>query len=103
MKTILLAFLVFGMVGCQSAPRFAYSDSSGSSLEQAVTIEGAKNDEALDKAERAWIAKRYPHSRVDRRSIRGIQFRHYSVIELTTTEGHSQTVYFDITDYFSHQ
>jgi hypothetical protein len=103
MKTLLLALLVFGFVGCQSAPRFANSDRSGLSLAEAVTIEGAKDDEALDKAERAWIAKRYPGSRADHRSIRGIQFRHYSVIELTTAEGQSQTVFFDITDYFSHQ
>jgi hypothetical protein len=100
---LLLTLLVIASVGCQSTPRFAYSDSSGSSLQQAVVIEGATEDEALDKAERAWIARRYPGSRVERRSIRGIQFRHYSVIELTTTGGDSRTVYFDITDYFSHQ
>ena len=103
MKSLLLTLLLIASVGCQTTPRFAYSDSSGSSLQEAVVIQGAEADEALDKAERAWIASRYPGSRVERRSIRGIQFRHYSVIDLTTTGGDSRSVFFDITDYFSHQ
>ncbi len=77
--------------------------AGGSSLQQAVVIEGIVDDTVLEKAERAWIAKKYPSSIVGARSIQGIDGRHYSTVEITTAGGESRSVRFDITDYFSHQ
>ncbi len=103
MKPILLTVLVVVLAGCQSAPRITYSGASGSSLRQPVVIEGTADYEELQKAEKAWIAKKYPGSRIERRTIQGIDGRHYSILEVSTATGESRSVYFEVSDYFSHQ
>jgi hypothetical protein len=100
--TLAVLILATVLAGCRSTPQIAYSAASGTSLQDSVAIAGTANDEALDKAERAWIAKTYPASRIERRSIQGIQGRHYSVVEITTANGERRSVHFDISDYFSH-
>ena len=76
-----------------------YSGGDGSSLEQAVVIKGAKDEEAGVAAERTWMEQRYPGFHKGQQALLGAGGKHYDEIRITTREGH-KTVYFDITDFF---
>ena len=114
MKTLLILTLVLLVFGCRpetppgqnsgpSKPAAAgpvtYSDGDGSTIEKAVVIKGAKDEEAGVAAEYAWLRQKYPGYKLSKQSLRGSGDRHYDLIEIDTREGH-KTIYFDITDFF---
>ena len=77
----------------------SYSGGDGSSLEQAIVIKGAKDEEAGVAAERTWMEQRYPGFHKGQQALLGSGGKHYDEIRITTREG-QKTVYFDITDFF---
>ena len=98
MRTFLLTLLAFALVGCRNVP-LSYSGGDGSSLQQAVIIKSAKNEEAGVAAERTWMEQRYPGFHKGEQALLNSDGKHYDEIKITTREGH-KTVYFDITDFF---
>ena len=98
MRTLCLALLAVIIVGCRTAP-LSYSGGDGTSLEHAIVIKGAKNEEAGVAAERAWMEQRYPEFLKGQQALLSSGGKHYDEIKITTREGH-KTVYFDITDFF---
>ncbi len=98
MKTLRLTLLASLLIGCQAAP-FRFSGGDGSSMESAVIIRGARDEEAGVAAERTWLEQRYPGFHQGQQSLLGSKGKNYDEIKITTQEG-AKTVYFDITDFF---
>ena len=110
MKHVLLAVMIVALCGCGrsaptahettvSPPGVSFAGGDGSSVEQAVIVNGATEQTGVD-AEYAWIAQRYPGYRKDSQTLRGADGKHYDVLEFTTSSGEKKRVYFDITDFF---
>ena len=98
MRTVCLALLAVVVLGCRTVS-LSYSGGDGMSLEHAVVISGAKNEEAGVAAERAWMEQRYPGFSQGRQTLLSSGGKKYDAIQIATREGH-KTVYFDITDFF---
>ena len=79
---------------------FTYTGGDGSTIDQAVVIKGATDEETGVKAEYTWLRQKYPGYHRGGQSLMGKQGRHYDKIEFTTVDGHSLSTYFDITDFF---
>ena len=94
---ILLLFL-----GCKAPPPspVTYSGGDGSSHQQAVVIEGACDETVGIAAEKAWLRQKYPSYYMTMQSLQNLDNRHYDVIEFKMTDGQSNKIYFDITDFF---
>ena len=99
MKALLSVFAVALLLGCRTIP-LTYSGGDGSSNEQAVIIRGARDTEAGIAAENAWIQQRYPGARKTMAALESIGRKQYDVIEFTTADGQTRSIYFDITDFF---
>src|SRR6185295_7298281 len=77
-----------------------YEGGDGSSMEKAVIIKGAKNEQVGVDAEYAWLAKKYPGYKTDQQALMGDKGKKYDMLSVTTADGKKVEVYFDITDYF---
>ena len=99
MKTCHLALLGVALIGCRPAAQPQPLDRDGTSLERAIIIEGATNEESGVMAEKAWLKKRYPVYHEESQSMMSSGGRHYDLIEIGTSDGH-KSVYFDITEFF---
>lgn len=86
------------MLGDCRTEHLSYSGGDGSSLEQAVIIKGAKDEQAGVAAERAWIEQRYPGFHKGQQSLLSSGGKHYDEIRIATREGH-KALYFEITDF----
>jgi hypothetical protein len=98
MKTFFLALLTIVFVGCSSG-KLNYSGGDGSSMEKAVVIKGAKDEEAGVAAESAWMEQKFPGFVKGTQALMNSGGKSYDRIEITTREG-KKTIYFDITDFF---
>lgn len=77
-----------------------YEGGNGTSLQSAVVIKNAKNELEGVRAESEWIAKTHPGWRKHIQALLMIKGRAYDRIEYTTPKGETQTIFFDITDFF---
>lgn len=77
-----------------------FEGGDGSSIEQAVVIENAKNEEEGVDAEAKWIRKVHPGWRKGNQALLNEKGKSYDQIEYATPDGKTMTVYFDITDFF---
>ena len=77
-----------------------YTGGDGSSVNQAVVIQGATDEQTGVAAEYAWLRQKYPGYRRGGQSLMGQQGRHYDKIEFKTADGQNMRAYFDITDFF---
>lgn len=81
-----------------SAP-VQYSGGDGSSIDQAVVLNGATIASG-PRAAYNFIEERFPGCVHRRQSLREQGGRSYDVLEFTTADGEERTMYFDITDQF---
>lgn len=77
-----------------------YEGGDGSSMEQAVIIK-APNHAAGVRAEYNWIRNNHPGWEMYRQALMHNKGKDYDRIDHTTPEGETNTIYFDITDFFS--
>src|SRR6185369_11601937 len=113
MKTLLAALLALAAV--LAVPTYAevkeppakagkapagvkYEGGDGSSMEKAVIIKGAKNEQVGVDAEYAWLAKKYPGYKTNQQALMGDKGKKYDMLSVTTADGKKIEVYFDITD-----
>lgn len=106
-----LALLCLALVGCKTTTGFSPARPpagekvqtpvacAGSSLEQAVIIP-AVDEGAGVKAEHAWLRQHYPGYRLDAQSLRFNAGRPYDELKITTADGQSRAVFFDISPFF---
>lgn len=76
-----------------------YEGGDGSSIQNAAIVKGARESTGV-QAEYAWLAQRFPGYRVGKQSLRQNGGKMYDVFEITTREGATKAIYFDISDYY---
>ena len=77
-----------------------FAGSDGSSCQKAVVVENAANNFEGIAAEKAWIAWKYPGSKVKGQAVSGARNKTFDTLEIETAGGESKTICFDITDFF---
>ena len=77
-----------------------FAGSDGSSCKKAVAVKNAANNFEGIAAEKAWIAWKYPGSKVKGQAVSGAGNKTFDTLEIETAGGESKTVCFDITDFF---
>jgi hypothetical protein len=80
--------------------KLVFEGGDGSSIEQAVVIKNAKNEEEGVDAEAKWVRKVHHGWEKGNQALLSDKGRHYDRIEYTTPKGKTETVYFDITEFF---
>ncbi len=117
MKTIAIGLVLIALLaGCRSsAPppaaqatpasepetgEVTYSGGDGSSREQAVVIRGAKGEADGVKAEYTWLRRRFSAHRVLRQAVVSLNGRVYDQMDIATSDGNRQSVFFDITFFY---
>ena len=94
---VVLALIV---ASCAADKQAATSGRDGSSMEQAIVLQGVTNEIDGIHAEHAETKKRFPGWAWESQSLTTpIEGRIYDVITLTKG-AQTKTVYFDITDWF---
>jgi hypothetical protein len=81
--------------------QFVFEGGDGSTIEQAVVIRNAKNEEEGVAAESKWIKKVHPGWQKGMQALLMPENgRKYDRIDYTTPKGDTQTIYFDISEFF---
>jgi hypothetical protein len=99
--SVVVAFflLAVSLVAQATPPKITYSGGDGSSFEKAVVIHGASEQTGVD-AEYDYLAKHFPGYHQGKQSLRSHEKHRYDVLEFTTANGATMTMYFDITEFF---
>jgi hypothetical protein len=96
-RIVVLALMIFVASCAAQAPQ---GTRDGSSIENAIILDGVTNEMDGVSAEHADIAKRFPGWHWDAQGLLPpTNGRHYDVVTLSKG-AESKTVYFDITDWF---
>ena len=77
-----------------------FEGGDGSSIEQAVIVKGAKNEFEGVEAEAKWIRKVHPGWQKGAQALLSEKKRYYDRIEYATPAGKTETIFFDISDFF---
>ena len=77
-----------------------FSSDDGSSCQKAIAITQAANNSEGVAAEKAWIAWKYPGSKVKGQAVSGARNKTFDTLEIETAGGEPKSVCFDITDFF---
>src|ERR1043166_5296182 len=80
-------------------PGVSFAGGDGSSLEKAIIVK-ATDEMSGVHAEHEYIRQHYPSSSEGAQSVRHAKDRVYDTIDITTADGKTKTIYFDITAYF---
>ncbi len=103
MKALWL-LLVIPLMGCHTESRvkqqLAYSGGDGSSCQQAVVIQGVTIRETGLLAQHVWLQQRYPGCRKNKDLLVNDSSRRFDQVELTTVDGKTSQVFFDVTDWW---
>lgn len=78
----------------------AFSGGDGSSCNDAVVIEHARNVAEGLAAQKAWLVARYPQARILVKAQSGEKGRFYETVELQPKDGARARICFDITGFF---
>lgn len=110
MKYLLFVFVVIAVCGdarheavakqthsTASAPKIAYSGGDGSSMDQAVVIENAKDETDGEEAEYAWVRKKFPGFKFKSKGLVKRGDKKYDHVFGTKADGTDADFYFDIT------
>ena len=80
--------------------KLVFEGGDGATQETAVVIKGAKNEQEGVDAERKWVNKVHPGWKKGAQALMNAEGKYYDRIEYTTPSGETQTIYFDITEFF---
>lgn len=98
------AVLLFGCASTRSLTQQAditYSGGDGTGRESAVVINGAQSTFNGIASESDWIRKNHPGWRREQQAfIKGDEGKYYDRIKYSTPDGKTETIYYDITDFF---
>src|SRR5215510_7230469 len=87
--------------GAPNAPAgVSYEGGDGLACESRVVIRGATGENQGIAAEYAWLRKRYPGHKVNRQSLMECDQHPTDMMSITTADGRSVDVHFDISDFF---
>ena len=104
MKALLMILLAVPLVGCQTQLRtqqtLAFSGGDGSCCQKAVVIDGAKARETGLLGQQLWLDQNYPGYRKTKDCTLNSDTRRFDQVELTSVDGHTSNVYFDVTDWW---
>jgi hypothetical protein len=94
------AALLFTVPFASAKPaRISFAGGDGSSIEKAVVIKGGTEETGV-AAEYDYLAKHYTGYKVGQQSLQASKGRSYDVIEFTTRDGKTKTIFFDISAFF---
>jgi hypothetical protein len=89
--------------GCASGPdKATFVGGNGTSFNSPVIIVCAKTLAEGFAAEKKWLALHYPDAKQTNQQFLALADRRFDVFTLTTADGKTAYVYFDVTD-FLHQ
>lgn len=106
---LLFLILLFGCVSPQGGRQVRHYTSStgirfeggdGSSMEKAIILKGASSSLGGVPAEYEWIRDNLPGCKVRMQSFNKRENKMYDVMICSCSDGRTETVYFDITDFF---
>jgi hypothetical protein len=110
MKALVLFALATGTAACASSsgrspegPSSAtirYEGGDGLTCESRVIIKGATGSQQGVAAEYDWLRTKYPGHQVQRQSLSKCAGKPADVLEISTVDGKSLALYFDISDFF---
>jgi hypothetical protein len=112
MKALVLFALATGLAACATssgrsteAPSKAikYEGGDGLTCESRVIIKGATGSRQGVAAEYDWLRTKYPGHQVQGQSLSKCAGKPADVLEITTAEGKSLALYFDISDFFGRE
>jgi hypothetical protein len=83
-----------------ATPTISYAGGDGSSMEKAIIIQGADDDEDGVEAEYEYLHAHYPGYKRGDQSVEHSNGHSYDILEFTTADGQTKKVYFDITQFF---
>lgn len=78
----------------------SYEGGDGHSAESAVIVRGAEDSMEGISAEYKWLEREHPGATLRMQSLREQGGRMYDVLEIETSDGASQEIWFDISDFF---
>ena len=88
------------LVACKhSSGNVTYSGGDGSSIENAVVVNAANEDQGV-RAEYAWLQDHYAGYHGGNQFLRTDKGHSYDQLDIVTKEGQNRSVYFDITPFF---
>jgi len=96
-----ISALLLLITSCASKKALITSAASGdgSSFDKAVFINETHEGPGVD-AEYAWIAKTYPGARTGSQELVTHNKKPYDILHITTPDGKTMAVYFDISNFF---
>jgi len=71
----------------------------GSAYSNAIFIEEKTEQKGVD-AEYVWLGNHYPGYKVKSQSLNYNEGKPYDIINITTADGKSKSIYFDISNFF---
>lgn len=80
--------------------KIVFEGGDGSSMEKAVIIKNAKNEEEGVESEVLWMKKVHPGWRKGNQALLIKKGKSYDRIEYSSPDGKTMTVFFDITEFF---
>jgi hypothetical protein len=100
---LLFSALLFALAaGCSSAPNQPkYVGGNGLSFNTPVIIVGAETLDQGFAAEKQWLATHFPDAKITNQQFIPLDDRRFDQFQLTTADGKSVTVWFDITEFLS--
>jgi hypothetical protein len=78
----------------------SYEGGDGHNVDSAVIVRGAEDSMEGISAEYKWLEREYPGATLRMQSLREQGGRMYDVLEIETSDGASQEIWFDISDFF---
>lgn len=81
-------------------PEVKFSGGDGSSIEQAIMVEGAQNEMVGVSSERQWLRTHFANMNLGTQSLLRKNGRAYDRFDLSSASGEKKTIFFDITGYF---
>ena len=113
MKALVLLAFATGTAACASssgrspeAPSkgpIKYEGGDGLTCESRVIIKGATGSREGVAAEYNWLRTKYPGHKVQQQSLSKCAGKPADVLEISTVEGKSLALYFDISDFFGRE
>jgi hypothetical protein len=82
-------------------PQLSYAGGDGSSVENAIRIVGAADEDVGVRSEYIWLAQHYPgYQRRSQALLQDGNGHYYDLLEVTLANGEKCSFYFDITEFF---
>ena len=98
----LTVLIALGMAAAKAAyaAQIIFGGGDGASIDAAIIVTGAANEEQGVRAERAYVAKIHPDWRESDTALLNKSGRYYDSNAYAATDGSVHILIFDVTDFF---